>query len=192
MKIVVGLGNPENKYENNRHNIGFLAIHEIIKSHNLKTFKKFNSICSELHKNLILMMPQTYMNNSGIAMQECCRFYKIPVGNVIVIHDDVDLELSKIKIKIGGGNGGHNGLKSIDKHIGNEYLRVRLGVGKPQNPHISTADHVLQNFHTFEWPTVNNMLRFVCEHILEISQENLSPNDISRLLNVYSQMIITH
>lgn len=185
VKIIVGLGNPGEKYIKTRHNIGFMAIEELKTKFSYKQVKKFNSICYEINgsEKLILMMPQTYMNNSGLAVQSICAFYKVKIENVIVIHDDIDLELGKIKIKIGGGHGGHNGLRSIDQMIGNAYLRIRLGVGKDSQ--VETSNYVLQNFNQSELISVDRMIDFITNNISELTKDSVSPNDISRFLNHY-------
>lgn len=135
MKLLVGLGNPGTEYEKTRHNIGFMAVDAIAHRHNFLAPKlKFRSEIREGviagHK-LLIQKPLTFMNLSGAAVQELCRFYKILPSDVIVFHDDLDLAFGKVKIKQGGGNGGHNGLKSLDSHVGNAYWRIRLGIGHP-------------------------------------------------------------
>jgi PTH1 family peptidyl-tRNA hydrolase len=184
MKLIVGLGNPGQEYLKTRHNIGFMVIDAIIKKSFCNAAKKFNSMYCKLNEQLICVMPQTYMNNSGIAVQSFCRFFKIKTEDVIVIHDDIDLELGKIKIKVGGGNGGHNGLKSIDTQIGLNYLRIRLGIGRPTS---STADYVLQNFTKLELEFVEKMIVFVSENIAILTKQTVSANEISRFLSDYSK-----
>ena len=135
MHLLVGLGNPGPKYAANRHNIGFMAVEEIARQHNFSPWRrKFQGeICEGhlgRHKALILK-PATYMNESGRAVQEACRFYKIAPKNVFVYHDELDLSPGKVKAKLGGGVAGHNGLRSTGAHIGNDFHRVRLGIGHP-------------------------------------------------------------
>jgi PTH1 family peptidyl-tRNA hydrolase len=190
IKLIVGLGNHGVKYLKTRHNIGFMAIKKLVENFDLKTFnKRYDAIYYEMNFSkdikIILIMPQTYMNNSGVAVQKFCRFFKIPANDVIVIHDDIDLELGKIKVKIGGGNGGHNGLKSIDQHIGANYLRIRLGVGKPQND-MDVADYVLNNFSKSEEVIVNLMVDFIVNNISDLLGVNISLDDISRFVAKYS------
>jgi PTH1 family peptidyl-tRNA hydrolase len=189
IKLIVGLGNHGVKYLKTRHNIGFMAIKKLVENFDLKTFnKRYDAIYYEMNFSkdikIILIMPQTYMNNSGVAVQKFCRFFKIPANDVIVIHDDIDLELGKIKVKIGGGNGGHNGLKSIDQHIGANYLRIRLGVGKPQND-MDVADYVLNNFSKSEEVIVNLMVDFIVNNISDLLGVNISLDDISRFIAKY-------
>ncbi len=154
MHLLVGLGNFGKEYEKTRHNFGFLAIDQIIASHGFVALgKKFSSevFNGEIDgKKVIALKPQTYMNNSGVAVLEAAKFYKIAPQNIIVLHDEIDIDFGKIKVKIGGGNAGHNGLKSIDSTIGKEYWRVRLGVGRPQNAEFEIADYVLSKFSTQE------------------------------------------
>jgi PTH1 family peptidyl-tRNA hydrolase len=147
--VLVGLGNPGEKYALNRHNIGFMAVDAIAAAYHFPPFKmKFSAAISEgtigPHK-VILCKPMTYMNLSGQSVGELIRFYKIPPAQVYVVHDDLDLEPGQVKLKIGGGHGGHNGLKSLDQHIGKEYWRVRLGIGHPGHRDAVTP-YVLGNF----------------------------------------------
>lgn len=137
--LLIGLGNPGKEYAETRHNLGFMIIDEIIESYNLslpKYNKKFNADISEgeiAGKKVIAAKPATFMNNSGKAVQKLARFYKVSGDNIIVIHDDLELAPFKIKVKTGGGAGGHNGIKSVDEHIGNNYERVRIGIGHPRD-----------------------------------------------------------
>ena len=149
MKLIVGLGNPGEKYQGNRHNIGFMAADEIARGYGFGPWKKrFQGVTAEGQIGLekcILLKPSTYMNESGRAVGEAMRFYKLPISDVIVIHDEIDLKPSVIRVKKGGGNAGHNGLKSISAHIGNDYVRVRLGVDHPGDKAL-VAHYVLQDF----------------------------------------------
>ncbi len=154
MRLLVGLGNIGQEYELTRHNFGFLLFDQIVKDHNLHgQSKKFKSevFAGEISgKKILALKPQTFMNNSGIAISEAATFFKIEPKNILVLHDEVDLDFGKVKVKIGGGNAGHNGLKSIDEIIGKDYMRLRLGVGRPENKNFSTADYVLGKFSTEE------------------------------------------
>ncbi|WP_181952140.1 aminoacyl-tRNA hydrolase [Rhodomicrobium lacus] len=149
MKLIVGLGNPGEKYRGNRHNIGFLAVDELARGYGFSPWKKrFQGLVAEGQIGLvraILLKPATFMNESGRAVGEALRFYKLAVSDVIVIHDEIDLEPGKIRVKTGGGNAGHNGLKSITAHVGNDYRRVRLGVGHPGDKAL-VANYVLHDF----------------------------------------------
>jgi PTH1 family peptidyl-tRNA hydrolase len=135
MKLIVGLGNPGTKYARNRHNVGFMAVERIAERHGFGPWrKKFSSLVADGeiggHK-VLLLKPETYMNDSGRAVAEAAHFHKLGEDDVLVIHDEIDLAPAKLKTKTGGGNAGHNGLRSITSHIGNDYGRVRIGVGHP-------------------------------------------------------------
>jgi PTH1 family peptidyl-tRNA hydrolase len=162
MHLLVGLGNIGSEYELTRHNFGFLLLDKIIEDYafNRISAKKFHSeiFAGEIFgKKIIAIKPQTFMNRSGIAVFETANFYKILPENILVFHDEVDLVLGKLRIKVGGGNAGHNGLKSIDEAIGKDYTRLRLGVGRPENPEFSTADYVLGKIGKEEMKTVENV-----------------------------------
>ena len=135
MWLICGLGNPENKYKNTRHNIGFDLADSLKDFYNFNTLKEDKNII--LYRGIIdqneclLCKPQTYMNLSGPPIGKILNFYKIPKTKLLIIHDDLDLEISKVKIKSGGGNGGHNGLLSVDETIGRNYNRLRIGIGHP-------------------------------------------------------------
>ena len=135
MKLIVGLGNPGSKYARNRHNVGFMAVERIAERHGFGPWrKKFSGLAADGEiggHRVLLLKPETYMNDSGRAVAEAARFHKLGEDGVLVIHDEIDLAPAKLKIKIGGGNAGHNGLRSITSHIGNDYGRVRIGVGHP-------------------------------------------------------------
>ncbi|MDW2994707.1 MAG: aminoacyl-tRNA hydrolase [Alphaproteobacteria bacterium] len=148
--LIVGLGNPDAKYSNTRHNVGFMALDMIAGSDvNWKVEK--NALVARVEINgqkVLLAKPQTYMNNSGVAVGALMTFYKIPLENLIVIHDDMDVDVGKVREKIGGGSAGHNGIKSIDAHVGQNYRRIRIGIGHPRDFElpIDPADWVLGNF----------------------------------------------
>jgi len=148
-KIIVGLGNPGADYSFNRHNIGFMILDALSDGfHANKWQKKFKGFITNVkidNYDCLLLKPQTYMNLSGEAVSLAMKFYKLSPNDVYVIHDDIDLMSSKIKVKQGGGHGGHNGLRSIDSHITKEYWRIRIGVGRP-NEHGDVTNHVLGNF----------------------------------------------
>ena len=151
MFLIVGLGNPGAKYSNTRHNIGFIAADILSDCYNFiwSTKSKFNvDIASGDLENgkLILCKPNTFINLSGTSVAPLASFYKLKPENIIVIHDDVDVPLGRVKYKIGGGAGGHNGLKSIDSNIGTNYHRIRIGVGRPDDPRYDISDFVLGKF----------------------------------------------
>ena len=149
MLLFVGLGNPTPDSENNRHNIGFKMIDSINQKVGLSKQKpKFKGLLTTGNinqKKVYAIKPLTFMNNSGICIRELIEYFKIEVEDVIVFHDDLDIDFGKIKAKFGGSSAGHNGIESIDKFIGKEYSRVRIGIGKPKTK-IDVADHVLNNF----------------------------------------------
>lgn len=152
--LIVGLGNPGDKYKNTKHNFGFQLSHQIINDYNLSL--KANKASYELFSGRIggfdvfVLNPLKYMNLSGSPVLEIKNFYKIDLANIIVLHDDLDLKFCRIKFKLGGGNGGHNGLKDIDKFIGKDYYRLRLGIGRPEHKDYDIADYVLSNFNKEE------------------------------------------
>jgi PTH1 family peptidyl-tRNA hydrolase len=130
-RLIIGLGNPGEEYARTRHNVGFMAVDEIAARYNCPAWKKkFRGLVTSID-NFLLLKPQTFMNLSGESAAEALRFYQLAPGNVIVFHDDIDLLPGQVKIKQGGGAGGHNGLKSLDASIGADYWRVRIGIGRP-------------------------------------------------------------
>ncbi|GJD35623.1 aminoacyl-tRNA hydrolase [Methylobacterium aerolatum] len=167
MRLIVGLGNPGPRYAANRHNIGFLAIDEIARVHRAAPFRRrFQGEAAEVTLGLeraILLKPQTFMNESGRAVAEAQRFYKIALADVIVLHDELDLPPAKLRVKLGGGNAGHNGLRSITAQCGNEYRRVRLGIGHPGDKALVHA-YVLNDFGKAEMPWVEDLCRAVADH----------------------------
>jgi peptidyl-tRNA hydrolase, PTH1 family len=153
MQLFVGLGNPGEKYSSNRHNVGFMAIDAIAGRHGFAGFRqKFRGLISEgtiAGEKVLLLKPQTWMNNSGDSIQEVVSFYKLGAEDVTVLYDEIDLAPGKVRIKRGGSNGGHNGLRSIDPQIGTNYRRVRLGVGHPGHKD-AVMPHVLGDFSKAE------------------------------------------
>jgi PTH1 family peptidyl-tRNA hydrolase len=149
MKLFVGLGNPGRAYAGNRHNIGFMVVDTLAREHQFPPFRvRFKGLTSETTlggEKVILLKPETYMNESGRAVQEAARFYKITPENIVVFHDELDLAPGKLRVKLGGGNAGHNGLRSITEAIGNEYRRVRIGIGHPGDKD-RVHDYVLADF----------------------------------------------
>ena len=171
MQLIVGLGNPGKKYQYTRHNIGYMAIENIISAqHNYKIKNKFNSIIYEViidNNKIILVKPETYMNNSGDAVYQIANFYKINSKDIFVLHDELDIPFGKIRIKIGGGNAGHNGLKSITNKIDNNYTRVRLGIGHPGKKEMVNG-HVMGNFSRPEKDNLSQILNYLTNNVNEI------------------------
>ncbi len=178
MFLLVGLGNPGAGYSENRHNIGFMAADEIVRRHSFMSFrKKFQGEISEGtiggEKTLVLK-PQTFMNESGRSVGEVVRFYKIASENIIVFYDELDLPLGKLKVKTGGGSGGHNGIRSIDAHIDKNYRRVRLGIGHPGHKD-KVHSHVLSDFAKSERPAIDALVDEVARevgHLIEGKDAN--------------------
>jgi PTH1 family peptidyl-tRNA hydrolase len=167
MWLVVGLGNPGTRYAGHRHNIGFMAAETISAAYSFGAWqKKFHGVVqsgSIADKKTLLLMPETYMNLSGKAVQAAATFHKIVPENIIVIHDEIELAPGKIRVKQGGGHGGHNGLRDIDDAIGKNYWRVRLGVGRPTPP-MEVDAHVLSDFNTDEKQWLSPFLKSVATH----------------------------
>jgi PTH1 family peptidyl-tRNA hydrolase len=136
MRLFVGLGNPGTRYAANRHNIGFMAIDAIASRHGIGPWRRrFQAVTAEgslASERVMLLKPETFMNESGLAVAEAAKFFKIPPGKVTVFHDEVDLPPGKVRVKTGGSDAGHNGLRSISAHLGSDYRRVRMGIGHPR------------------------------------------------------------
>ncbi len=166
MKLFVGLGNPGEKYRANRHNIGFMAVDRIAERNGFGPWrKKFQGLISEGSlggERVTLLKPETYMNESGRAVGEAQRFLKIPLSDIYVFHDELDLAPGKVKVKTGGGNAGHNGLRSITAHIENDYKRVRLGIGHPGSKDV-VIYHVLNDFAKSDREWVGALLDAVAD-----------------------------
>jgi PTH1 family peptidyl-tRNA hydrolase len=167
MLLFVGLGNPGDKYAGNRHNIGFMAVQEIARRHDIAPWRRrFQGVAVEGDvggEKVLLLMPGTYMNESGRAVSEAAQFYKLGLNDIVVFHDELDLPAAKLRIKAGGGNAGHNGLRSISEHVGNDYRRVRLGIGHPGDKD-RVHSYVLQDFAKSERPWVEALCEIVGEN----------------------------
>ena len=167
--LIVGLGNPGQKYEHTRHNMGFLTVDLLAEQLNVKLNKvKFKSAYNIVRfggQKCLVMKPQTYMNLSGNSVVKAASFYKIPPQNIVVIHDDMDLLPGQVKAKKGGGAGGHNGLKSIDAHMGSDYNRIRIGVGHPQGRGEEVVNHVLSRFSKRERENLDEEIRLIAENM---------------------------
>ncbi len=168
MILLVGLGNPGSEYALTRHNIGFMAADEIFRRYHFDSYKeKFKGLLAAGTiggEKVLLLKPQTYMNLSGESVLAVCTFYKIKPADIIVFHDDMDLPVGKIKVKTGGGSGGHNGLKSIDSHIGQNYMRVRIGVSKPQSRE-EVINWVLSRFPAAEQTILNELIEKIATEL---------------------------
>jgi PTH1 family peptidyl-tRNA hydrolase len=176
MYLIAGLGNPGDKYILTRHNVGFLVIDQIIKNlsvcNNINN-PNFKSIVIKSSSTLYAK-PQTYMNNSGEAISSIARYYDIDLDNIIVIHDDLDLPFGSVKFKLGGGHGGHNGLKSIDTHLSSkEYIRVRVGIGRPIDK-TNVANYVLSNFQKDQYDILQDK---IIPHIIK-AINNIKTNSL--------------
>jgi PTH1 family peptidyl-tRNA hydrolase len=167
MLLFVGLGNPGAKYARNRHNIGFMAVDEIARRHGFSPWRRrFQGETSEGTLDsgrVVLLKPATYMNESGRAVQEAANFFKLGVGDVTVFQDELELPPGKLRVKVGGGIAGHNGLRSISAHIGNDYRRVRLGIGHPGVKEL-VHGHVLSDFAKSDMPWVEALCEAVADN----------------------------
>ena len=176
MLLLVGLGNPGSNYTNTRHNIGFKIIDAINAHFKLSKQKpKFKGLLTTGNigdKKIYAIKPLTFMNNSGICIRELLEYFKIDAEDVIVFHDDLDIEFGKIKAKFGGSSAGHNGIASIDKFIGKEYSRVRIGIGKPENK-ISVSDYVLNDFNEDEQVHLDSITSNIIESLTILIDKKL-------------------
>ena len=176
MLLFVGLGNPTSDSENNRHNVGFKIIDQINKKFSLSKQKpKFKGLLTTGNiegEKVYAIKPLTFMNNSGICIRELLEYFKINPEDVIVFHDDLDVEFGKIKAKFGGSSAGHNGIASIDKFIGKDYSRVRIGIGKPK-VNIEIADYVLQNFDEDETLGIEKISKNITDSLSILVEKKL-------------------
>lgn len=189
MYIVAGLGNPGRDYEKTRHNAGFMAIDALSKKLDIKVNKiKYKGLVGEGRINgdrLILLKPQTFMNNSGEALREAIDFYKVPIENVIIIVDDIDIEPFQIKIKKGGSAGTHNGLKSIINLVNNrDFIRVKIGVGK-KHPNEDLASFVLSRFSSKEEKSLEKVIDASSDAVIEIIQRGVESSMNNYNNNIY-------
>ena len=175
MFLIVGLGNPGSEYDKTRHNVGFMAVDEIAQAYGFAPFKaKFDGLIAEgkiAGEKVYILKPHTYMNLSGNSVVKAANFYKILPQNVIVIHDDMDLPVGKIKAKLGGGAGGHNGLKSIDAAISPDYNRVRIGVGHPNQGAEAVVNHVLSRFSKADAEVIEQEIGLISD-IIDVLLKN--------------------
>ena len=176
MLLLVGLGNPSPNNLDNRHNVGFLVIDAINEKFKLSKQKpKFKGLLTTGKINeqkVFAIKPLTFMNSSGVCIKELIEYFKIEVKNVFVFHDDMDIDLGKIKVKFGGSSAGHNGIESIDKNIGKNYSRVRIGIGRPKK-NSTGADHVLDNFSNEEMDNVQSVTKNIIESLTILINKDL-------------------
>jgi PTH1 family peptidyl-tRNA hydrolase len=167
MRLLVGLGNPGAEYARNRHNIGFMAVDAVRSRHGIPPWRRrFHGVATEgelAGERVVLLLPGTFMNDSGLAVAEAAHFYKIGTGDIVVFHDEIELPPAKVRVKTGGGNAGHNGLRSISSHVGNDYRRVRIGVGHPGVKE-QVHNHVLGDFAKAERPWVEAVCDIIAEN----------------------------
>jgi PTH1 family peptidyl-tRNA hydrolase len=167
MLLFVGLGNPGSKHAGNRHNIGFMVVQAIARRHELSPWRRrFQGVAVEgniANERVLLLLPGTYMNESGRAVAEAANFYKVEPGSIVVFHDEVDLPAAKVRVKVGGGVAGHNGLRSITGHVGNDYKRVRIGIGKPDVKELVPM-HVLGDFSKSDWAWVEALCDVIADN----------------------------
>jgi PTH1 family peptidyl-tRNA hydrolase len=176
MLLLVGLGNPNPNNSDNRHNVGFFVIDEINKKFKLSKQKpKFKGLLTTGNINehkVFAIKPLTFMNSSGICIKELIEYFKIDVKDVFVFHDDMDIDIGKVKVKFGGRSAGHNGIDSIDKNIGKNYSRVRIGIGRPKK-NSTGADHVLDNFSNDEKGNVEKVTKNITESLSILINKDL-------------------
>lgn len=183
MLLFVGLGNPGARYAGNRHNIGFMAVEAIAKRHGFAPWRRrFQGVATEGSldgKKTLLLLPGTFMNESGRAVAEAANFYKIGLNEIVVLHDELELPPGKVRIKTGGGNAGHNGLRSVSEHMGNDYKRMRIGIGHPGNKDL-VHSYVLSDFAKTERPWVETLCDAIADNagILARDQDSSFQNKI--------------
>lgn len=190
MYLIVGLGNPGKEYAGTRHNVGFDAIDFLACKNDVKLNKlKFNAVFGEYSINgekVLLFKPVTYMNLSGNAVIEAVRFYKIPIDNIIVIYDDIDISLGSLRIRPHGSSGTHNGMKSLIYQLqSDKFKRIRIGIGKSKNPNISLADYVLQKFDSNERTVINETIQNA-----GLAAEDIVHVGINRAMEKYNKNIV--
>ncbi len=186
MKIIVGLGNPGKKYERTRHNAGFLAVDEIAESLHVEVSQeKYHALVGRARidsEEIILAKPQTYMNDSGRAASAIMRGTYATAADLIVIHDELDLPLGAVRVKTGGGHGGHNGLRSLIEHLGSaDFIRVRVGIGKPE-PRMDAADYVLSPFLASERQAADEAVRQAANAAMAVVSQG-----VTKAMNLINQ-----
>jgi PTH1 family peptidyl-tRNA hydrolase len=182
MLLFVGLGNPGARYAGNRHNIGFMVVDAIAKRHGIGPWRRrFQGVSAEGPlggERVLLLLPGTFMNDSGRAVAEAAHFYKLGLSDIVVFHDEIDLSAAKVRVKTGGGVAGHNGLRSISAHVGNDYRRVRIGVGHPGVKEL-VHPHVLSDFAKSEKPWVEALCDIIPDNAERAKRGPLPEQGIS-------------
>ena len=175
MKLLAGLGNPGARYAANRHNIGFMVVDAIAKRHGLPSWRRrFQGAAADGTigtSRVLLLLPGTFMNESGRALAEAAHFYKVGLDDIIVFHDELDLPPGKVRVKMGGGVAGHNGLRSISEHIGNDYWRVRIGIGHPGNKEL-VHPYVLSDFQKSDREWVEALCAVIADNAELLAKGN--------------------
>ena len=193
--LIVGLGNSGIQYSKTVHNIGFMCVDYLVSSMGFPAYKqdkKFNALYTEKIINgnkFIIIKPQKFMNLSGQAVQQFVSFYKIKIENIFVIHDDIDIKQNKIKIKLGGTSGGHNGIKNIDLMLGtNNYWRIRIGVGRPENQEIAINDYVLSNIPDEQIKKNEKIFEVIANNMEELVTSNDKQQVINNIMSKISEL----
>jgi peptidyl-tRNA hydrolase, PTH1 family len=192
MRLLVGLGNPDPQHRYNRHNVGFMAVDAIVERHDLGSWRSFanglGTACKGIISNeeVLLLKPLTYMNGSGAVVQETAKFYKLGLKDIVVFHDEIELPPAKLKMRLGGGSRGHNGLRSITAHVGNDYFRVGIGVGRPEQRHGVDA-YVLGNFMPDERSWVETMLRAIAVNagLIASRRDQEFPDEVNLVMEAH-------
>src|SRR6201746_331161 len=183
MLLFVGLGNPGAKYAHNRHNVGFMVVDEIARRHGFQPWRRrFQGETAEgtlERERVVLLKPMTFMNDSGQAVQEASSFFKLAQGEITVFHDEIELPPAKLRVKVGGGIAGHNGLRSVSAHVGNDYRRVRIGVGHPGIKE-RVHGHVLNDFARDERPWVEALRDAIADNVglLAVGRDSTFQNKV--------------
>lgn len=188
MWLVVGLGNPGSKYARNRHNIGFRVVDELVAKHGLPAWKTGKGgdttsgviVAEGVREKIVVLKPMEFMNLSGFAVQRTAGFHEIDPAHILVIHDEVDLPFGAVRLKSGGGHGGHNGLRSITDQLGNAFARIRMGIGRDPNVQAAgkqgdTAGWVLSDFPAAQAPTLTAMIAAGCEGVESVVAKGIVP-----------------
>ena len=177
MWLVAGLGNPGVQYETTRHNVGFMVASALLKQYGEGNFQiSFSGLSAKVtigNTSAVVLKPHTFMNRSGLSVQPALAFYKIPSNNLIVVHDELDLPFGVLRVKAGGGHGGHNGLKDISRLIGPDFVRIRMGIGRPSFKG-AEADYVLAPYRKEEIPELEHQIKTACDAVRLIIEEGVA------------------